>query len=418
MIKKFKTKPLFIKCPKVNRCVIKLVFFTKKKEEDSVNSLIATRILSSYNNNYRSITSFNTKKEELSIMNFRINKTSYNDFETITFSITIPKKGIIDDFSYDDVFKFLSDILYNPFTNKEGNAFNKKVFDVEKKYLLMKERDYPRSLKEYAFNEFLDFCDTNREVYGHYDQYVKYLKKANNVDVFEYYKKNIVNNSFITYIYGNIDNKEEIEKAFLKYFHQDKEEIVFKTVYNNYLGLKEYIEKNVDTKYSQSVLKLCYQVKDMRKKDSFLLKTLFYFLYSRENDLVYSNLRNENNLIYTLDMIRSDIYGVVVMTIFCTSNDIERVISVTNKSIEQIRNKDNFEVYKKRLLRALSYDNLSESDNPMRRALDKIDSDIADSSSFKTKINNINKISYDDMSKFLDRFILTRKMIFKGTNSN
>lgn len=418
MIKIFKTKPVFIKCPKVNRTVIRLTFITEKKEEDSVNSIITTKLLSSYSNTYKSITSFNTKKEELSIMNFNINKTSFNNYETIDVSVTIPKKGIIDDFSYDEVFKFLSDVLYNPFTNKEKTGFNKKAFDVLKKYLLAKEREYPNSLKEYACNEFLDFCDTEKEVFGHHDEYVKNLKRVNNTESFEYYKENIANNNFLTYIYGNLSDKEEIEKSFLKYFNQDKEEISLNAIYNNYLNVKEYKEKTVDTKYSQSVLQLCYQVKNMRKKDSFLLKTLFYFLYSRENDLVYSNLRNENNLIYTLDMIRSDIYGIVLMTIFCTSNDIEKVISVTNKSIEQIRNKDNFEIYKKRLLRALSYDNLTESDNPMSRALRKIESDITDNCSFKTKIHNIEKISYDDMTKFLDRFILTRKMIFKGKNES
>ena len=54
----------------------------------------------------------------------------------------------------------------------------------------------------------------------------------------------------------------------------------------------------------------------------------------------------------------------------------------------------------------------------MSRALRKIESDITDNCSFKTKIHNIEKISYDDMTKFLDRFILTRKMIFKGKNES
>lgn len=414
MKKVFSKEPILINIKDVNRTIIRISFFVKRVSEWNIDGLLMTRVLSSSSKNYKTVASFNKKKEELSIMELYANKTSYNNFEVINFFMTIPKHGIIDDLSYDEAFNFLKEVIYNPNVNKEGNRFSSSAFNLEKNYLLEKEKDYPSSLREYAFNAFLDFSDDDMEVKGHHSTYLKNLKKANNNSCFNYYKENIVNNSYVTYIYGNIDNKDEIINSYNKYFKQDGDSTVVDAKYHNYISVKKYNEGVINTNYNQSVLNLCFQVKNMSKKDIPVFDMLFYFLYSRENDLVYSNLRCFNNLIYTMEMIKSDIYGLVIMMIFCTSSDTAKILEIIKNTIEQIRVKDNFEEYKERLLNALSYDILVDKDNPLSKAYNIINKDIANRKTLVEKKKEIAKVSYDDMYAFLDRFILTKKLVIVG----
>lgn len=418
MKKVFSRDPIIIKCKNVNRTVIRVSFFCERNEENVAKSSLLLRCLNNSCKKYKNISIISKKKEELSIMDYYVNKSVYNSFEVINFFMIIPKKGIIDDFSYDKAFEFLSNMIFVPYVDNKEDKFNDLLYRRERKYLLLKEKDYPYSVKEYTFDKFLDFCDPEYNLKGHYSLYLKALKKLNNKDSYDYYLKNIKNNNYVTYIYGNLDDKDELINSYKKYFKCDNSSFKIDVKYTDYLSVREYKDNEEVTKYNQTVLYLSFQIDKMTKKDKSLFDMLYFFLYSKENDLLYSNLRNKNNLIYTMNMIKSDIYGLYVISVYCKREDVNKVCDIIYDVFNLIKNEDNFNIYKERLIKALYYDMLINKDDFLSKAKDIISKNIGNSVSINSRIKIMKKITFNDMKVFLNRVILTRKMTFIGGASN
>ena len=408
MLKKLSTKPVFYELNDKNRTIIHLFFFVPYKKSDILNAKLTNRMILNYNKNIERFNELRRKKEELYIMNYSIDISNNVLTSIIDVRFCIPKSTIIDGFSIDDAFKFLHDCLFNPLIDK--NKFKEEQFNYEKNYLLNREIDYPHSIYEYATDQFLDFFDKDKKLSLHYDEYMKMLKKVTAKSAYDYYKKSILNNNFATYIYGNLEQKKEILKSYNKYFKQNNKELKYELQEFNYPKFKKYEEKNIITKYNQSVLNLYYQVKDIRDKDYYPLLTLYFFLNSRENDLIYKNLRRINNLIYDSKVFYSGMYGNLGIRVFFNKDDENIILDIIKMTFNDIKVKENFNNYKSNLLQAIKYDLYSSEDNSFYEIDNKIDSEVYIHHSLEEKLKEIEKITFDDMLDLLNRLTLTRKM--------
>ena len=224
----------------------------------------------------------------------------------------------------------------------------------------------------------------------------------------------IKNNNFITYIYGNIENKEKILNTFNKYFKQNKEEIEVDNKYNRYFKLTEYKEFKKETKYNQTILDLIYQIKDLKTEEKTMLDTLFYFLNAQENDLIFQNLRVKNNLVYNSRVMENTTCGIINIVAFLNKEDIKKAQEIIEETLEDIKKEENFNMYKERLLKALKYDVLTEEDNDYNIVKDIINKDIKEEKTLKEKYEKIKEITSKDMNNFIDRLKLTRKLTMVG----
>ncbi|MBR1416397.1 MAG: insulinase family protein [Bacilli bacterium] len=409
MIQKFSTKPRFIKVKDVNKTIIRLFYLLPHKNSDVVSKIIMKRILSSCNSIYTNTTDFKRNIKDLLIMDYDVSSQTIGNVCVIVFRLVIPKSSLIDDFSLENSIKFFYESIYKPFTN--NNSFDEEHFKWEKDFLLEREKDYPNSINQFAADTFEDFYDEKRNQDIHYDEYINNLKTITNKDVYKFYKKSIINNNFICYIYGNLDDKKNIASIFNKYFKQDKKLFSFDCNFYKFQKLIEYKEKKIKTKYNQSVVNLYYQVDNMKEDDVLLLTTLYYFLASRENDLIYEVLRNKHNLIYNSYVTHSNIYASLIIRVFFSIEDLKTIIDLINDTFEMIKKEDNFNLYKNRLIKALEYDILSQKDDLFNAPNDKISKYITNYDSLSDKLKFVKKLSLNDMVKFLDRIKLTRKMI-------
>ena len=75
---------------------------------------------------------------------------------------------------------------------------------------------------------------------------------------------------------------------------------------------------------------------------------------------------------------------------------------------------DNFNIYKQRLLKALKYDVLSDQDSPFYEINNIIEKELGNNPSLEELYKQIEKITYKDMSLFLKRVKLSRKMIMES----
>ncbi len=411
MIRNFKTEPYIYEVKDVNKTTIKINFFSDYKREDCVNSSILKAILISCSNKYKQRSEFKNKLKDLYIMNYYMESRVYNDVLINTVELQIPKLGLIKEFDLDKAIEFVHDSLYDPFIN--DNSFDEESFNLIKENKNKNEIDFPHSIHEYSADIFLNFADENNQTYIHRNEWLKALEKANSKDLYDYYKKVILNNkNIVTFITLNKDDKEQIEKVYNKYFKNNVNEFEIDINYSNYIELIGTDKKEIDINYNQSVLTQAYTFKNFTDDDKIFLETLFYFLYSKENDLIFKELRNKRNLIYYHHMTYDTNYAILGIKVFFNKGDQEVIKNVIANVFDMIRDEKNFNTYKANLLRSLEYDYLSYSDNIYYEVNNKFDLILNPHfKNVKTKQELIKNITYNQMKSFLDRMSLSKEMI-------
>lgn len=412
MEKYFATNPKFIQVKETNRTIIKIIFYSKYKRQDSVKNKLMSRMLTSCNANYRTYKEFEKKKDELLIMEYWVENVKYNDICITIFNLTIPKEGIISSFKLEEAIKFFYDSIFNPCIIDE--EFETNQFNWEKSFLYDKEKDYPRNIYQYLDEEVIKIVNEKEKTYIAHEEYMDMIKQATPKNVYQYYQKAIKNNSFITYICGNVDNKDKLLKIYNKYFKQEKENIKIDINCFKPLKIENYKENVITTKYNQSVLVLFYQIENFTKKEQIILETLYFFLSSRENDLLFNNLRNKHNLIYTLDVKYDKNKAFLIIKTYLNKKDIEKAQIIIQQTIEDIKIKENFELYKENLLKALKYDMYFAKDNIFNDVNETIEKEVKDNITLEEKYEQINKIQINDMINFIDRLKLIDKLTAIG----
>ena len=409
MKKNYSTKIKFIEVENKNRTIISMVFPIKMDRKNIMLKNLAYRMISNHNKYCKTLNDFETKMDDLYIMNYNISQYNYSNFIFFNIKFCIPKLGIIKEFDLDAAIKFLYDCLYNPLAS--NNSFDEVEFNKEKEYMLNRQKEYPTSFYEYFDDCFLDLYDEERVTSLHHDEVVKFLEEANAKDCYEFYKNNVLNNKYLTYIYGNLDYKDEILKSFNKYFNVDENSFEEDFEYFNYLPLKEYKEKREVTKYNQSAMALLYQVENMSENDYFKVMMFDSFLSDRENNLLFKKLRTNYNIIYNCNASYNILYGLIALKAFFNIKDEAIVIKAIDEIFEDLKDKDKFEDYKQRMLRAIEYDIYASLDNDFLKVEVIIGKELSYYHTYEEKKENFEKITYEEFMAFLDRIKLTRKLV-------
>ena len=408
-MKKFSTKPKIISVKDVNRVIIKVIFISDYKKGISCMNKLMNRLLLIYNKKYNS-RELKLKKNDLSIIDLFVDTNIIVNKIINIYTLVLPKKGIIDNVNYEECIKLFKDILYNP--DIKYNKFNEDIFNVEKDYLIKNASKYPSSIYDYINEEIIKFLKEDKDVFVTNEEYLNNLSKLNSKDVYNYYLNTIKNNNFISYIYGNIDN--EIIDVFNKYFKQDKKELSYNLKYIDYFKIKDFKEKKLTTPYNQSCLCLLYQFNNLKKEDRNILSMFYYFLNSRENSLIYNNLRVKHNLIYNLNINLNNEFGFIGIRVFINKKDLELTKKIITKTINDIKIKSNFELYKKRLLKALICDVYKDEDNIFSKVFNDFNKKLFNSIDVKKQYKIIDKITFNDMKKFINRIVLTKVLLIEG----
>ena len=405
-------KPVIYNVEDVNRVVINLYYPAKTSKADIVNRLLLTRLLSFYNKNYKDIPSFYNELDRLYIMNYKVSLFKYLEVTYIKFTLVLPKDGIIEDYSRIDALKFFKDCIYN--SVNDGKEFDKEIYNKELEFLKKSEDDFPKSLYEYSSNEYNKFVDKDELIGVSHEHYMERLEESTSKKVYDYYKKNILNNSYKVYICGCIDDEDKFKKDFNKVFNNKNDKYEINANFYNFFVPTKYEHKEEKTKYEQSALFLHYNIKDMSEKDLIIFYMLFLILTSKENDIVYNHLRVKNNLIYTSRTKFNRDFGIIDIVIYYNDFDYKKLIDMTNEIIFKLKEEDFFNYCKEKMIKASEYDLLYLEDEPFGDIFDRIECELKDDMIYKEKLEAVKNIDYKTFSSFMDKVILTKTYLFES----
>ena len=411
MIKKFTTKPKFINVKGSNVIKFKILFFWDYELNNKTKDILLERIIQTTNGKYKTNRELIIKEDELSIINWNARISYFANKTYISFSLTIPRENLLENYSIDECLSFFYDCIFN--VNASDGKFDSDVFNREKEYLYDMMKNYPSNIYEILHKERNEALNSIEKTYLTREESINNLNSITPESLYEYYEKNIKNNIYITYIYGNLEEKDKISDLYNKYFKRNYQKILLDVEYFKLLRIADYEKKELNIDYEQTILTLIYQFKGLEKEDMETLEMFYFFLNSRENDLIYNALRHKNHLVYGVD-VSINTHGFIEINAYLDRKDIAKTKKLINGVFDDIKDEEKFNKYKRRLLRALKYDIDFSRDNKFYLAENKLDKEVGHNYTLETKYKLIREISYEEMKKLVMSARLVREIVMIG----
>lgn len=231
--------------------------------------------------------------------------------------------------------------------------------------------------------------------------------------LYEYYKKVVINNTPICVVYGNIEEKE-VNKLYDKYFNRNKK-ITINEDYDCYMKLSEtanYVEEV--SKFNQSVLYMCYKVKNMKEEDKIYLMLLSDILNDRSTNLVFKTLRIKNNLIYSYNLLSYSRYGMFFIESYIEKNNKEKTIEVINELMNELKNEKLIKDCISKIIEELEYNLIETKDSKYYEFNKFIDNLLDTRKSLETIYETYQNIDINEFMRFLNRVKLDTVYFLRG----
>ena len=123
-----------------------------------------------------------------------------------------------------------------------------------------------KNLKVYHPVKLVEHVDTEGTLSRNISNHQWLIDECTRQGVYEYYKKNILNNNPIVFIFGNFDD-DKLTSLCKKYLL--KEEVIsYDEDYNHFLQPRDKVNDVHEKKeFKDSALSLVYKVRDMKEED-------------------------------------------------------------------------------------------------------------------------------------------------------
>lgn len=410
---KLSTDIKFIKSKDLNTLEFRLVFPIKFDKDNHFFITFLHLFLSTSNYKIREYGAFKKEKLKRTILDITLFENNIVDNTYLIYSFSLPKEGIIKDFDLEESFKFAASTLLNPAC--ENGEFDLNKFNYEKEYILKKHESSLDGIYASNSNTFFDEIDPENELGNTHEQDSEFLKRLDNKMLYDFYKKNILENTFIPYVYGNV-SEAKVKKLFKKYLPQESETIAFNINYFKPLKMKNQSYKEVITNFNQSELFLEYQV-EMEESELKYFSTLINILNGPENNLIFNALRVKNNLVYDVRISSYSSRSMFLIIAFIPSDKYKETKRIIKEEFNRLKDKEYLTNCYNKLIKGLEVDLLKELDGQAKPINDAIGKDLKINST-EELIKKTKSIKIDDLINFIDRVKLTNEMFFRGDKND
>ena len=412
--KTFQTSVNYIPNMDVKTVAIDLIYILKKDLEHTFEIDLIKRLLSTVAKGYETDALFTTELLRRLIISYAINIREDGNNLTIRFSLTIPKENLVDDYDLDKAIEFFKNAIFNPFIT--DGVFDEERFNLEKEVLY---KQYSNS-KNYVYNvasiKFVALIDPEETIHKPFEYNLNQLEKLTKEDVYKYYQENIINNNYILYIGGCVEENKANE-IYQKYFKQDIESFEKELDYYSFFEPtgEKYYEDEYD--FQQSALFVEFRVGDLKEEDLEYYSLIANILSAPENDLLFKALRIENNLVYSSYTTKMYNSGIFFVEAYLKEDNKDKAIEVIKSVLKSLEDRDFMEECIARLKEGIETQLIRNLDRKYQELENKINQDLE----FRTLdkiLESYNKMTVDDALKYLSRIEINNILFIKGDNND
>lgn len=403
--------PYIIKCKDYSTLTFDLIYPTTYDAKNMFDKELFKQIVMNSSFDYKTEQEFKKAKINKLIIGLNCKTIRYHNNLYIIYSLTIPDPKKVKDFNIEESFEFFYNTIYKP--NIINDEFNNKQFEREKEYIKFGIQNSLKRIQNYGFQRFIEVADDIGDLKNNLNNNLDLIENTTAKSLYDYYKKVVINHTPICVVYGNIEEKE-VNKLYDKYFKQNKI-ITINEDYDCYMKLNEttnYVEEV--SKFNQSVLYMCYKVKNMKEEDKIYLMLLSDILNDRSTNLVFKTLRIKNNLIYSYNLESYSRYGMFFIESYIEKNNKEKTIEVINELMNELKNEKLIKDCISKKIEELEY-NLIETKDSKYYEFDKFIDNLLDTrKSLETIYETYQNIDINEFMQFLNRVKLDTVYFLRG----
>lgn len=406
------TKTQYVKNDTIKTMDFILIFPTKYNKKDMYSLRILKMFLSSYSKKYPTEKEYKRELARHMIINLGMSTKSIGKNLFIRFDLTLPMDNIIEGYDIEESFKFFVDTIFNPLA--ESGHLEETHFEREKEFIKTRLNDSNRSIYGVSFNRLVELIDKDEKIFTHHNTSLKYLDETSSDAAYSLYKSVVLEGNFISYVYGNFDEKK-VEYLLNKYLpHTDNELVIPKEYHSNYNGkTNEYYEEK--SRFNQTALYMVYSIRDMQESDREYFTLIANILGQSENDLIFNALRIKNNLVYSSSVSKYVYSGILIIETYLQYKNVTKAIELIRETILSLKDENYLQSCIDRLLRGIEIDMLRASDSKYFMIENKIDEDL-DYRPMKQIYDAYKAMDTKDIITFIDRIEENTTFVLRGEN--
>lgn len=400
-------EPTIIKTKKYSTIDFSLIYPIKYNKKYIYYPDILKKLLTTTCFDYPTEKEFSLEITKRLIIRYRVISRSFLNNIYLEFCFTVPDPKKIE-YDIKSAISLIMNSLFKP--NICDNTLKRECDYLFKKYNELKVDNYNKIFRDFSKS-------VNSRLYNKYS-YIANLNNLKNItlsSICEYYKKNILENYPILYVYGNI-NSRELKKLLSPFIEENIKPIKLKKGNYSFFNPRkstQFIEKKY--KISNNSLFLAYLKEDMTQKD------LINFCFLRDIfklncgiSPLFKKLRIENNLVYGVDINLNKYFGILYIE---TSFDIskkDQILILINECFQELKKKEEILKYQSLVIKKIKDELLRENDYKYAILSNKIVEDLKIDYLKSEYLKIYKNLDIDSFIKFLDELKLDTVYLARG----
>lgn len=398
-------KPIVIKNKDFQTIIVRVMFPINEEEEDLAKLSIFSNLVCYMSNTYPTEEEFQNTRKKKFILNVGCAKIMVGRSVFVCFSLVIPDIKTLGFDNLNEQFEFFSDAIYNP--KVIDNGFDKFEVEREIRNLKMSIENGLKNLRFYHSVKAGELVDDETGIFSRtIENHRELIDELTPTNLYQFYKELLEKHKPTIVVFGNVD-EERISELADKYLYKNNGLDEFETSYNHFLKIRDKVQVVEEKKdFKDSVVSFFYKIKDYSEDDFDKLSLVRGLLGSLSSRLLNKKLRDENDLVYSSAVSAYMRYGVFSISAFINKDNKDLVIEKLYEVMDELKDPDNIAEFldnikdRKRLNLIRSLDDKFALLNDACYELLGVEKNMNDN------YQDILKISAEDISKFVDRFVL------------
>ena len=312
---------------------------------------------------------------------------------------------------------FLLDVIFNP--DIENNSFKKQIVNKCKLKLEKSIKSLPDNKLKYALFKLLETTGDKPYSYNSYG-YLDDLEKVNAKNLYEYYQKVINNNYIDVFVVGDV-NTDNIKELFKNNFGVN----TFKKVQNDLLvselkprqRIKKVSEKDSVNQTQLTLLCSLNGLTTFERKYTILVYG--ELLGGSSNSLLFDTVREQNSYAYYINASAKAYDNILMIYSGIEPGNSDNVFKLIKKTLQNISkgkfDDNQLESAKETIISSIK----ASMDSPAGIINTYYAKILVDSLLFKERIENISKITKEDIVELSKKININTLFLLEGeTNEN
>ena len=389
------------------------VNFREKMSKDSITMRnLLKSVLLSTNKNFQNERELIKETENLYDLKLISSNTRIGNYSNLAFKIRFLNEKYTEKSMNEYSIGFLLDVIFNP--DVENNSFKKEIVNKCKLKLEKSIKSLPDNKLKYALFKLLETTVDKPYSYNSYG-YLEDLEKINPQNLYEYYQKVINNNYIDVFVVGDV-NTDDIKEIFKNNFKAN----TFKKVQNDLLiselkprqRIKKVVEKDT---VNQTQLTLLCSLNDLTTFErKYTLLVYGELLGGSSNSLLFDTVREKNSYAYYINASAKAYDNILMIYSGIEPGNSDNVLKLIKKTLQNI-SKGKFDDKQLESAKETIISSIKASmDSPAGIINTYYAKILIDSLLFKERMENISKITKEDIMELSKKINLNTLFLLEG----